>query len=65
MNAAVQQLLQSFDALPAVDKHQAVVEILRRESAIFAVDIPEAGLVDTADQLFLALDAEEAAQAAR
>jgi hypothetical protein len=64
MNAAVQQLLDSFDALAAADKHRVAVEILRRDSAIQG-DVPETGLIEAADQLFLALDAEEEAHAQR
>ncbi len=30
MTATVRQLLDSFDALPDADKHQAALEILRR-----------------------------------
>jgi hypothetical protein len=65
MNAAVEQLLQSFDALPKADKHCAAMEILRRESTSIQGDIPETALVDAADELFLAMDAEEAAHAKR
>jgi hypothetical protein len=65
MNTAVQQLLASFDALPAVDKHQAVVEILRRVSPTDQGDMPESALIEAADDLFRALDAEEADRAPR
>jgi hypothetical protein len=64
MNAAVQQLLDSFDALAEPDKHRVAVEILRRETAIQG-DVPEAALIEAADELFRALDAEEAAHAQR
>jgi hypothetical protein len=65
MTTAVQQLLNSFDALPEADKHQAAVEILRRVSASVEGDLPEAALVEAADELFRALDAEEAGHAPR
>ena len=65
MNTAVQQLLESFDALPEADKHRAAVEILRRVSAVGAEDVPESALVEAADELFRALDAEEAGHAER
>lgn len=57
MPTAVQQLLESFDALPEADKHQAAVEILRR--SLPDGDVPESALVEAADELFRALDAEE------
>jgi hypothetical protein len=59
VTTAVQQILDSFDALPAADQHQAAVEILRRVSATFEGDLPDAALVDAADELFRVLDAEE------
>jgi hypothetical protein len=61
----VQQLLESFDALPGGDKHQAAVEILCRVSAAVEGDVPEAALIEAADELFRALDAEEARHAQR
>ncbi len=64
MNVAVQHLLDSFDALAEADKHRVAVEILRRDSAIHG-DIPESALVEATDELFRALDAEEAADAQR
>lgn len=63
MTASVRQLLDSFDALSEADKHQAAVEILRRFGG--AGDLPEAALVEAADELFRALDAEEAGHARR
>jgi hypothetical protein len=59
MNATVQQILDAFDALPEVDKHQAAVEIFRRAAAVTG-DVPESALVEAAEELFGALDAEEA-----
>jgi hypothetical protein len=63
MTATVRQLLDSYDALPDVDKHQAAVEILRRYSPAADGDLPESALVEAADELFRALDAEEARHA--
>jgi hypothetical protein len=60
MTASVQQLLESFDALPAADKHQAAVEILRRFTVEIKGDLPEEALVTAADELFRALDDQEA-----
>jgi hypothetical protein len=65
MTSPVQELLKAFDALADGDKHRAVVEILRRVSASAEGDVPEAALVEAADELFRALDAEEAAHAPR
>jgi methylmalonyl-CoA mutase cobalamin-binding subunit len=63
MSTAMQQLLESFDALPELDRHQAAVEILRRVLADVEGDVPEAGLVEAAEELFRALDTEEASHA--
>jgi hypothetical protein len=63
MSPGVQQLLASFAALPPADQHQAAVEILRRVSADAEGDVPESALVELADELFRALDAEEAGHA--
>jgi hypothetical protein len=61
----VQQLLESFDALPKADKHRAAVEILRRVTAAGAGDIPESALVEADDALFRTLDAEVTGRAER
>lgn len=63
MNSIVQQLLESFDALPEADKHRVAVAILQRVSADVQGDIPETALLEAADELFRALDAEEASHA--
>ena len=63
MTSAVQQLLESFDALPEADRHRAAVEILRRALPASEGDLPDSALVAAADELFRALDAEEAADA--
>lgn len=62
MSERVSKLLDLFDALPEPDKHSAVVEILRR-SPPGEADIPASGYDALADELFAALDAEEAARA--
>ncbi|MBI1916422.1 MAG: hypothetical protein HYS12_17065 [Planctomycetes bacterium] len=64
MTAAVRQLLDTFDALPEADKHQAAVEILRRVTAGVEGDLPETALVEVADDLFRALDEQESGHAA-
>ena len=65
MNTAVQQLLESFDALSSADKHQAAMEILRRVSQLDEGDVPASALVEAAAELFRARDAEEAGHAQR
>jgi hypothetical protein len=60
MNAPVRQLLDLYDALPEPDKRAAAAEIIRR--------MPDDGDLTSddhdalADELFAALDAEEAAR---
>jgi hypothetical protein len=60
---AVRQLLDAFDALSAADQQQAALAILRRISAPVEGDVPESALVEAAEELFRALDAEEARHA--
>jgi hypothetical protein len=63
MTASVQKLLDSFEALSESDKHQAAVEILRRFTGSVEGDLSDSALVEVADELFRALDAEEAGHA--
>jgi hypothetical protein len=62
MSDSVQRLVASFEALSDEDKELAVSQILCRLP--YEGDIPEAGLHAAADELFAALDAEEASRAA-
>jgi hypothetical protein len=64
MSDRVRQLLASFDALPDPDKSAVVAEILRRATPAGG-DVPESAPHAAADDLFAALDAEEAACADR
>jgi len=57
MTAAVRHNLKSFDDLPADEKHEAAMEILRRAGA--ESDLPDSTLVQAADSLFKALDIDE------
>jgi hypothetical protein len=59
VNPSLRQLLAAFDVLPEADQHRAFVEILRRVSPATQADLPESALVEAADELFRALDAEE------
>ena len=63
MTAVVRQLLDSFDSLPESEKHELAVEILRRV-AVIEGDLPESALVEAADELFRAMDEQEARHAA-
>ena len=65
MSDAVQKLLDTFDTLPQADQYQAAVEIFRRVSPATEGDVPESALVEAAEELFRALDAEEARHAQR
>ena len=62
MTIAAQQLLNSFDSLPDADKHEIVVEILRRVAVSGTDDLSDETLVATSE-LFSTLDAEEATNA--
>ena len=61
MTTAVRQLLESFNALSDVERHQAAVELLRRVQEETPKELPEQTLVEAADELFRDLDAREAA----
>ena len=61
MTEAVQQLLQTFDALTDAEKQEATVQLLRRAVEVESGDVPEDALVVAAEELFLELDAREAA----
>jgi hypothetical protein len=65
MTATVQQLLDSFDALPDADKRYVAIEILRRFPGALGGDLPESTLVGAADELFRTLDEHEAGRAPR
>ena len=60
MSDAAQQLLATFDALPDADREAVLAELLIRQP-VGADDLPDAALVESADELFRAYDAEEAA----
>jgi hypothetical protein len=59
MTGAVQQLLNSFDALPGLDQRQAAIEILRRVAAPAEGDLFDAALVEAAEALFRSLELVE------
>ncbi len=57
MTEAARELLKAFDALPAVDRREVAVGILRRAGVL--EDMPEAAFQQLADELFRSYDAEE------
>jgi hypothetical protein len=61
MTHAVQQLLGTFDALTDAEKHEVAAQLLRRVVVAETGDVPEESLVLAAEELFLELDAREAA----
>ena len=63
MSAAVRALLDSLDTLSEAERHEAVVELLRRASNPATAEMPDEALVAVADELFRDLDAREAADA--
>ncbi|MEX2310620.1 MAG: hypothetical protein WD738_23840 [Pirellulales bacterium] len=65
MTQAVEQLLLAFDAMSDAEKHIAAVEVLRRAWPKGIPELSDESLVATADELFLELDAREAADARR
>lgn len=65
MTKAVQQILESFDALPEQERHLLIAEILRRSSPAGSGDVPESALVEIAEDLFRSMDTEEGNHANR
>ena len=63
MTAAVHQILQSFDRLPESERLEAASEILRRTATLDFPPIEDKALVLAAEELFLKLDEQEAADA--
>ena len=62
MTIAVRTLLETFDALSQMERQEAAVEILRRVT-VPGEELPVDALIEAADALFCALDAEEEAAA--
>ena len=60
MTTAVRQLLDSFNALNDVEKHQAAVELLRQVEEETSGAISDQAFIEAADDLFRDLDAREA-----
>jgi hypothetical protein len=63
MSVATQQLLSAFDALPVAEQDAVIAELLRR-TPVGAGEMSDAGFEELAEEVFLAYDAAEAADAA-
>jgi len=60
MNSGSQQLLDSFEQLPEVEKQQVAAEILRRTISLDIHPLSDEELILSAEALFLSLDESEA-----
>jgi hypothetical protein len=65
MTATVQKLIDSFEALAPAEKHEALVEILRRFRTSAEGDLSDDVLSGLAEELFATLDREEGDDAPR
>ncbi|HSL83642.1 MAG TPA: hypothetical protein VLF66_12780, partial [Thermoanaerobaculia bacterium] len=59
MTEAAKDLLVVFESLPAEDRREVAVEILRRETVQTDYELTEDELVQAADRVFLGLDQDE------
>lgn len=60
MTPTVEHLLLSFERLSEPEKHDLAVEVLRRTDVLDALAFSDEELALAAEDLFLALDREEA-----
>ena len=60
MTETASQLLNAFDSLPVEEQHQLLAAMLRRAGELPNTFLAEDDLVSLADNLFQALDQEEA-----
>ena len=60
MTPTVEDLLVSFEKLTEPEKRDLAIEVVRRTDIFGAEEIPDEELVLAAEDLFLALDREEA-----
>ena len=63
MTRAVQQLLESFESLTEAEKQEATAEVLRRSLQSNYAALSDEAFIEMTEQLFLDLDAREAADA--
>ncbi len=61
MSAAVQALLESFDALSEPERHEAAVELLRRITP--HPELSDEALIAAADEIFCEMDLRESTNA--
>ena len=59
MTAVVQNILQSFDELPEIERREVASEIIRRSLGFSLPPLSDEELVSNADALFLELDQRE------
>ncbi|MBW4517369.1 MAG: hypothetical protein KME11_19360 [Timaviella obliquedivisa GSE-PSE-MK23-08B] len=59
MNGTSQQVLDSFERLPEVEKQQVAIEILRRTLSVEVPPLSEETLTLSAEAVFLSLDEAE------
>jgi hypothetical protein len=59
MTTAVRALLDSFDALSEVERHEVAVELLRRATHPAMAELPDQSMVAAAKELFRELEAHE------
>jgi hypothetical protein len=64
MSQTARQLLNAIEALPDAEREAVVAELLTRHP-VGAGDLPDAALVELADELFRSYDTEESADATR
>jgi hypothetical protein len=60
MTATVENLLISFEQLTESEKHELAIEVVRRTDIFGSPDLSDDELALAAEDLFLALDQEEA-----
>jgi hypothetical protein len=60
MTTEVRNLLRSFDSLPDSEKRELAAEILRRSVRFDLLPLSDEDLTKAADDIFLAIDREEA-----
>ncbi len=65
MTQTVENLLISFEQLSETEKHDLAVEVVRRTDIFGASDLSDDELALAGEDLFLALDREEAESEAR
>lgn len=61
MTPTVEKLLISFEQLTESEKHELAIEVVRRTDIFGSPDLSDDALALAAEDLFLALDQEEAA----